>query len=216
MLAMLSTAWFATGSHGPGSGGTDDLRRDGVGSLRRRALARRRGPGRTTRTRRVEVVDGLVLAGGTPVSGAELRARLGADAALVLKLSYLTNAELKDCSRRRPPRRRHDRLGRLRAPGGSHAAREGPPAAAADAQPPRPARVDPESSRTYRRTGARLGLGKSVTVDEDEDVTAGVVAIFGNVTIAGRVSDERGRGRGQRRLTPTAEVRGDITRSVGR
>ena len=47
------------------------------------------------RSRRVEIVDGLVLDAGTPLSGAELRERLGADAGLVLRLSYLDNAALR-------------------------------------------------------------------------------------------------------------------------
>ena len=47
------------------------------------------------RSRRVEIVDGLVLDAGTPLSGAELRERLGADAGPVLRLSYLDNAALR-------------------------------------------------------------------------------------------------------------------------
>ncbi len=66
-------------------------------------------------------------------------------------------------------------------------------------------------SRTYRRTGARLAFGKSITVDEDEEVTDGVVAIGGRIRIAGRVRDEVVAIGGSVELLPTADVRGDIT-----
>jgi hypothetical protein len=158
-----------------------------------------------SRDRRVEIVDGLVLDAGAPLSGAELRERLGADAGLVLRLSYLDNATLR----------------RLFVPAAA------PPAPTAPAAPARPAPPDPPApvtraeppappappvaSRTYRRSGARIAVLKSVTVAEDEDVVDGVVAIGGRVRIAGRVRDEVVAIGGDVELLPTADVRGDIT-----
>ena len=66
-------------------------------------------------------------------------------------------------------------------------------------------------TRTYRRTGARLAFGKSITVEEDEEVTDGVVALGGRIRIAGRVRDDVVAIGGSVELLPTADVRGDIT-----
>ncbi len=98
VAVLLLSATLMPSPAGAQAGGADEL-----DALRRAALARfevvplregvalvGRGPGR-----RVEIVDGLVLDGGTPLSGAELRSRLGPDAAIVLRLSYLDNAALK-------------------------------------------------------------------------------------------------------------------------
>ena len=48
-----------------------------------------------TPDRRVEIDNGVVMTGGVPLSGDELRRRLGPDAPLVLRLSYLDNAALR-------------------------------------------------------------------------------------------------------------------------
>ncbi|MGD9902286.1 MAG: hypothetical protein AB7U83_02355 [Vicinamibacterales bacterium] len=192
-----------------------------LAELRRQVLARfdvvalRAGialVGRST-DRRVEVVDGLILDRGTPIPGADLRRRLGADAALVTRLSYLDN----------------DALGRLFAPPPvpAPAAAAPPPAAPAppppaaaapsDAAPPVAAPpAPPGAPRTYRRSGARLAFGKSLTVAENEEVTDGVVAIGGRIRIAGRVRDEVVAIGGDVELLPTADVRGDITAIGGR
>ena len=76
---------------------------------------------------------------------------------------------------------------------------------------PAPPQAPAAPTRTFRRSGARLAFGKSVTVAEDEEVTDGVVAIGGNVRIAGRVRDEVVALGGDVELLPTADVRGDIT-----
>ena len=141
---------------------------------------------------------------GTPLSGAELRSRLGPDAGLASapELSRQRGAPHAVRSSRprsgaaNPVRRRRHRqfLSRRQQCLGQRLIR----------RPPVP-------SRTYRRTGARLAFGKCITVDEDEEVTDGVVAIGGRIRIAGRVRDEVVAIGGSVELLPTADVRGDIT-----
>jgi hypothetical protein len=65
--------------------------------------------------------------------------------------------------------------------------------------------------RTYRRSGARIAVGRSITIAEDEDVTNAVVAIGGNVRVDGRVGSDVVAIGGNVALGPTSEVRGDIT-----
>lgn len=183
---------------------------DDLEALRRQVLARfevvplRTGValvGRAT-DRRVEIADGLILEGGTPIPGAELRARLGNDARLVLRLSYLDNAELRAL---------------FAVPAAPTPAAPAPPPPPAIAAPPTPPAAEPPApTRTYRRSGARIAFGKSLTVAEDEEVTDGVVAIGGRIRIAGRVRDEVVAIGGSVELLPTAEVRGDITAIGGR
>lgn len=158
--------------------------------------------------RRVEIDNGVVMAGGVPLSGAELRQRLGADAALVLRLSYLDNAALHRLFAPPPA---------APAPPAPTAAPEAPRAAqvpAAPVPPPPPAAAPaptPPAGPTFRRTGARLALGKSIVVASDEEVTEAVVALGGDVRIEGRVRDNVVVLGGDLDLSPTAEVRGDIT-----
>lgn len=165
------------------------------------------GPGRE---RRVEIVDGLVHESGTPLSGAELRSRLGPDAATVLRLSYLDNASLRALFSPALP-----------APGAS--APTPPPAPGVVTPPapgpdlrPVPSPAPPVTTRTYRRTGARIAVGKSISVEEDEEVTDAVVAIGGRIRIAGRVRDDVVAIGGSVELLPTAEVDGDVTSLGGR
>jgi hypothetical protein len=181
---------------------------DDLDALRRQVLARfevvplRTGVALVGRgaDRRVEVADGLILDRGTPLSGADLRARLGGDAPLVVRLSYLDN----------------DALRRLFAPPPTPAAPNAapPPAVApATAAPPPPplTPAPPAEVRAYRRSGTRIAVGKSITVAENEEVTDGVVAIGGRIRIAGRVRDDVVAIGGSVELLPTADVRGDIT-----
>ncbi len=151
--------------------------------------------------RRVEIDNGVVMASGVPLSGVELRRRLGADAALVLRLSYLDNAALRRM---------------FTPPPAAPVAPPVPPAAVVPPVPPAPPPMFDrpllsEAERVYRRTGARLALGKSITVAEDEDVTEAVVALAGSVRIEGRVRDAVVVVGGDLELAPTAEVRGDIS-----
>ena len=100
---------------------------------------RPRAPSRGART--IEVRGGEIVLDGAPATGAELRDRLGADADLVIQLSYLEAAEQRKlfgeaagcgrpagsrrCPRRRPRRRSlqtHDEPGVRAIASGSAAA----------------------------------------------------------------------------------------------
>jgi hypothetical protein len=74
----------------------------------------------------------------------------------------------------------------------------------------------PVATRIYRRTGARIAVGKSINVEEDEEVTDAVVAVGGRIRIAGRVRDDVVAIGGSVELLPTADVRGDVTSIGGR
>lgn len=161
--------------------------------------------------RRVEISRGLVMSDGQPLSGDEVRRRFGADADLVLRLSYLDNATLH-------------RLFRP-ATTASPATAPAPPVPAAPAvraeppapppPPPAPPVFDRPSPRdaapVFHRTGARIAVAKSVVVKADEEVTEGVFSAGGSVRIEGRVRDGVVVIGGDLELTPTADVRGDLT-----
>lgn len=165
------------------------------------------------RERRVEIVDGLVLDRGTPLSGAELRARLGSDAGIVLRLSYLDNVSLRALFA--PPPAAAAAAPTRPADPAPAAPLPAAPAATATAPAPAPT-TPPIATRTYRRSGARIAVGKSITVDEDEEVTDAVVAVGGRIRIAGRVRDDVVAIGGSVELLPTADVRGDVTSIGGR
>ncbi|MDP1570878.1 MAG: hypothetical protein Q8L86_12845, partial [Vicinamibacterales bacterium] len=63
----------------------------------------------------------------------------------------------------------------------------------------------------YRRTGARIGIGRSITIAEDEEVSEGVFVIGGRLHVAGRVRNDIVVVGGRVELAPTADVLGDIT-----
>ncbi len=162
-----------------------------------------------TPDRRVEIDNGVVMASGVPLSGDELRRRLGADAAVVLRLSYLDNAALRRLFSPPPAA-----LATPPTPA-SPAAAPAPVPPTPPAAPPAPPVFDrpapSEAARVYRRTGARLALGKPIVIAEDEDVTNAVLAVGSDVRIDGRVRDAVVVVGGNLELSPTADVRGDIT-----
>lgn len=206
VLALTAAVWPAVGAAQLTdlSGPEAELRRQVTARFDVVPLAQGVALSGASTERRVEIDNGVVMASGVPLSGVELRRRLGADAALVLRLSYLDNAALRRMFAPPP-------AGPVPSPV--------PPAPAAVAVPPVPPAPPPvfdrpspsEAERVYRRTGARLALGKSITVAEDEDVTEAVVALGGSVRIEGRVRDEVVVVGGDLELAPTAEVRGDIS-----
>jgi hypothetical protein len=137
--------------------------------------------------RTIEIRRGVIAIDGVEVAGAELRQRLGADADLVLELSYLDATALSTLS------------------GAQTAA---PPAVA---QPAPAVPQAPPPAPTLRRRGALVRFGGDVTVPADEIVTDDVVAIGGDATVDGQVEGELVVIGGNARLGPRAAVRRDVT-----
>jgi hypothetical protein len=140
----------------------------------------------------IELTDDTIAVGGTAVSGGELRKMLGADAELVLRLSYL------DAAKRR-------------------ALLEPTPSAAPVAPPPpevkapeRPERKERLRSMSRRHGGARMRIGGFVVVGPDE-TAEDVVVIGGTADIQGRVEGDVVLIGGSLTLGPHAEVTRDVT-----
>lgn len=155
--------------------------------------------------RRVEIARGVILSDGTPLSGDEVRRRFGADADLVLRLSYLDGATLhrifRPAAAPAPPT----------APVAPTAA---PRTTVAPAPPPAPVFDRPQPSEAVppvRRSGARIGVAKRIVVAADEEVRDAVVSIGAPVRIEGRVRDGVVVVGGDLELASTADVRGDLT-----
>jgi hypothetical protein len=146
--------------------------------LRPRALARR---GQV-----VEVSGGDIVVDSTPVTGSELRGKLGADADLVLQLSYLDVAAQRRLFSGTP--------------------------AVAPPEPPLPPRPPlPSEFPRSRRSDERVHIGGSVTVDEDEAIDGDVVAIGGSAHVLGEVRGDVVAIGGYVELGPNAVVRKDVT-----
>ncbi len=169
----------------------------------------------------VEIRDGVIAIDGDPATGADLRKRLGADAEIVLQMSYLPADALAHW--------------RENAKASSPAESAGPPS------PPSPPRVTPpppppdksadddddddnaradrdhdnadtsSDVRHWRKSSAKVHVGGDVNVAEDEEVTDPVVAIFGTVTLLGHADDDVVAVLGSVHLGPKAVVRGDVT-----
>lgn len=152
----------------------------------------------------IEIRDGVIAIDGSPTTGAQLRRHLGEDADLVLQVSYLPAETLANWNGPRP------------AP----AAAATPPAAEAGTEPPAPptppAPPDEPSDIHWRKSSAKVHIGSSIVVGEDELVTDPVVAVGGSVTVLGRVDDDVVAVGGSVRLGPKARVRGDVTAVGGR
>ncbi|MGE0813900.1 MAG: hypothetical protein AB7O28_03510 [Vicinamibacterales bacterium] len=158
----------------------------------------------TADDRRVEISGGVVYARGVPLSGAELSRRFGTDADLVLRLSYLSDTDLRQLFAPAPVAPAAPTPPPVPVPPAPAAAVQAPEPPAAPAPPPAPDRV-------MRRSGARIALAKRIVVAGDEDVRDGVFSLGGPVRIDGRVRDEVVAIGANVELGPTADVRGDIT-----
>src|SRR6185503_7366954 len=149
-------------------GGVVEARQDAVGDLRTKlrdrfdVLSLQDGVGLVPRSkdagiRVIEIRNGAVSIDGMPATGDQLRMRLGADADLVLRISYLDAAQQRQLSGGAPT-----------AAGG------GPPAVSA---PPTVPPVPPTPARPARnRRGDEIvRFGSDVTVNRDEIVEEVVV-----------------------------------------
>lgn len=159
------------------------------------------------RVRTIDIDEGQVVVDGAPLTGRELRDRLGEDAELVAQLSFL------DASGRKaffagvpaPPPAPPAAPVPLEPPPAPLAASPAPPAA-----PPADAGGWTEVGR-YRHGGARVRLGGDVAVADDEAIGDDVVAILGSARVDGRVDGNVVSVGGSVRLGPKANVRGDVT-----
>jgi hypothetical protein len=140
--------------------------------------------------RSIEVSDGAIAVDGSPVTGAELRGKLGVDADLVLQVSYLDPAMRRVLS--------------------------GAPAAPS-MQPVDPTAATPDpssanrSSDRSRRRDALVRIGGNAEVGADEFVEDDVVVIGGNATIDGEVDGDLVVVGGSARLGPRANIHRDVT-----
>jgi hypothetical protein len=140
-------------------------------------LTPRQGDGKT-----IEISNGSIALDGTPVSGRELRDALGADADVVIQLSYASadalRAAFAPAAAPAAPR----------APAAPEAA---PTPGAAEAPVPPSAPTPPVPDREWRRkSGAKVNVFGGLEVGEDERVTDAVVAIGGDVDVRGQVDDD--------------------------
>ncbi len=145
-----------------------------------------------TSIKSVEVSDSTIAIDGAPVTGGELRERLGSDAELVLQVSYLATAARRSLAADKTPT---------------------PPKAVETAPTIDPGPMEPQVPRTprARRREDIVRVGGSVTVDSDEFVRGDVVVVGGSASINGEVDGEVVVVGGSARFGPQADVRGDIT-----
>ncbi len=143
--------------------------------------------------RSVEVTGGIIAVDGRPATGAELREKIGADADLILRLSYLSPEDRRSLFDVAP----------------STAVAPLPPP-----EVPRLPRRPPRERRT-RGDDARLRIGGSITVDADEVVDGDVVVIGGSARVLGEVRGNVVVVGGSLDLGPEANVQEDVTVVAG-
>jgi hypothetical protein len=151
----------------------------------------------------VEVADGVIRVDGAPLSGAELRTRLGDSASLVMQLSYLDPAARTT----------------LFGAAGATPSAQTPPAApsteappAAPAPPTAPTSPTPPTPPTNRReTSGQFKMGGNITVPVDERVTDDVVVVGGSIDVFGEVRGNVVAVGGSVELGPESSVGGDVT-----
>lgn len=180
-------------------GAVVQARQDAVGDLRAQLRARfdvlsvQDGVGLVPRSkdagiRIIEIRNGAVSIDGMTATGDQLRMRLGADADLILRVSYLDAAQQRQLSGDAQP--------------GAAAPSPVPPV------PPAPP-VPENRPRRERRGNEIVRFGSDVTVERDEIVEE-VVVIGGNAIINGEVDGELTVIGGNATLGPDAVVRDDV------
>lgn len=136
----------------------------------------------------IQVRAGAVSINGQELTGRELRERLGADADLVLRITYLDEAQQRQLAASEPA-----------APAAAEAA---PGQTSPSAAPP--------STSGRRRIGEIVRVGGSVRVDRDELVEREVVVVMGSAEINGEVQREVTVVMGSLTLGPEAIVHRDV------
>ena len=157
------------------------------------------------RVRSIELTENAINVDGAPATGGELREKLGADADLVLRLSYLEPSARRTlfvASGATPAEAANPRaeLG---------PAAPNPPDTAVPSAPPLPPLPPLPPRRPGDRENDRVRFGGSITVDEGETIYGDAVAIGGSVRIDGTVTDNAVAVGGNLVLGPKADVRGD-------
>jgi hypothetical protein len=213
-LTVMAAVMFALGGIARSQGRDDETR-----ALRERLerrfdiVALSDGVGLRPKTRAgdvrlIEITAGAVLVNGSAVTGRELRDRLGDDADAVLRVSYLSAADLKAFEA--PPAQRGQAGEAQPRPS------EEPPLESA--RPPDvEARRAAEEARWPRRShGDRIRIFGDVSVERDEEITGQVVAVFGSVRVNGKVGDQVVAVMGSVLLGPDSVVGGDVVSVGGR
>ena len=140
----------------------------------------------------------------SPVSGRELREKVGADADSILRLSYLGGAGVRRLFARAAPEGRAVRTAERRSNARRHPRATPSPSAGA-------------VLRRYRRSsGDRVRVFGDVVVNEGEEVSGQVVAVLGSVRIDGEVGHQVVAVLGTVELGPHAVVHGDVVTVGGR
>ena len=148
----------------------------------------------------VEIMtDGEIAIDGAPVSGRELRARLGEDADLILQLSYLSDDERRTFAGAGPPEG-------VEPPTPRHEEPLHPP----------PAPEPPDDRGPREHIGERVAVFGGVVVERNQVVDGQVVTVFGSSRIDGEVKDQVVAVFGSIELGPESRIDGDVTVVAGK
>ena len=147
-----------------------------------------------SRVRIIQIVNGAVTVDGETLTAAQLRDRLGADAASIVQLTYLSAAEQRQ----------------LALPDAAGAAQPAETPTPTPLPAPSPAPATPTRSVERRGDIVRIA-GGAVNIAENERVEGDVVAIGGPVTVDGEVNGDVVAVGGGLTLGPHAVVRGEVT-----
>lgn len=170
---------------------------------------------RTGDLRLIEITDTIAI-NGEPVTGRELRERIGADADAdaIIKLSYL------DVKTRQalfgPETSARSQRGHEANVEAERHAREMEEAARREAQRAEAERVESERSPRRRVSRDTVRILGDITVAENEEINGQAVAVIGSIRVDGHVRQEVVAVLGSVTLGPNAVVGGDVVSVGGR
>jgi hypothetical protein len=153
--------------------------------------------------RSIELTNGAIAIDGEPVTGAELRRRLGGDADAILRLSYLAAAEQRALF--------EPRSAVQPTPPTVPPAATAPTAEAAPTAPEAPTAPTPPTRPRRGRSSDRVRIGGGVQVNSDETIDGDVVAVGGGANVDGPVRGDVVAIGGGVTLGSHADVDGDVT-----
>ncbi|MGH7570995.1 MAG: hypothetical protein ACREMK_04020 [Gemmatimonadota bacterium] len=152
----------------------------------------------------IELSDGEIAINGTPVTGAELEARVGPDAADIRRLSFMDANERRVLFGIGPPP-----VTPGEAEPDTTAVAEATDEAADESEA-----EDNEEGIDVGGSGDRVRIGASIEIDTGEVVNGDVVSVGGSVEVDGTVNGDVVAVGGSVELGPNAVVDGEVT-SVG-